>query len=171
MTTIHSAQGALFDSADLLPLGLAFEPAFIGVDEEQALIAMAATLPLHEARYKEYTARRRVYAYGSRFDFEEYKLQPTAIGELPPALIKAAPSDEQSAEIRVDGRVYQVQSLPLTGLAGQGTIAHVVMARPFDGVLSLFPGARLVFALTVFGALLLAATTYVSARRITQARI
>ena len=86
MTTIHSAQAALFDSAELLPAGLAFEPAFIGVDEEQALIALAATLPLHEARYKEYTARRRVYAYGSRFDFDEYKLQPAAIGELPPAL-------------------------------------------------------------------------------------
>jgi alkylated DNA repair dioxygenase AlkB len=86
VVTIHSAQGALFDSAGLLPPGLAFEPAFIGVDEEQALIALAATLPLHEARYKEYTARRRVYAYGSRFDFDEYKLQPAAIGELPPVL-------------------------------------------------------------------------------------
>ncbi|HEX5060482.1 MAG TPA: protein kinase, partial [Kofleriaceae bacterium] len=94
-------------------------------------------------------------------------LDGTAIGELPPALIKAAPSNEESAEIRVDGRVYQVRSLPMTGLAAQGTIAHVVMARPLDGVLSLFPGARLVFALTAFGALLLAATTYVSARRIT----
>jgi len=98
-------------------------------------------------------------------------LDGTAIGELPSALIKAAPADEESAEIRVDGRVYQVQSLPMTGLAGQGTIAHVVMARPLDGVLSLFPGARLVFALTAFGCVLLAATTYLSARRITFARI
>jgi len=85
-TTIHSAQGALFGCADVLPPGLAVEPAFIDVAEEQALLALATTLPLHEARYKEYTARRRVYAYGSRFDFDEYKLQPAAIGELPAAL-------------------------------------------------------------------------------------
>jgi alkylated DNA repair dioxygenase AlkB len=86
MTTIHSAQGALFERDDLLPAGLAFEPAMISDDEERALLAVAAALPLREARYKTYTARRRVYAYGSRFDFDEYKLDPKAIGELPPPL-------------------------------------------------------------------------------------
>ena len=86
MTTISSAQGALFDASGLLPPGLAFEPAFIDVAEEQALIELAGALPLREAKYKQYTARRRVYAYGSRFDFEEYKLRPVAIGELPPPL-------------------------------------------------------------------------------------
>jgi Mn2+/Fe2+ NRAMP family transporter len=54
-------------------------------------------------------------------------LDGTAIGDVPPALVKAAPADEESAEIRVDGQLYQVQSLPMNGLAGQGTIAHVVM--------------------------------------------
>ena len=85
-TTIHSAQGALFEAADALPDGLAFAAEFIGVDEERALIDLAASLPLHEARYKQYTARRRVYAYGSRFDYDQYKLDPVAIGELPPPL-------------------------------------------------------------------------------------
>jgi len=85
-TTIHSAQCALFGGTDVLPQGLAGEAAFIDVAEEQALLELAAGLPLHEARYKEYTARRRVYAYGSRFDFDEYKLQPGKIGELPAAL-------------------------------------------------------------------------------------
>jgi hypothetical protein len=94
-------------------------------------------------------------------------LDGSAIGGLPRALIEAAPADEQSAEVRVDGGVYQVQTLPMSGLAGQGTIAHVVMARPLDGVLSLFPGARLVFAIATFGALLLAATTYATARKLT----
>jgi hypothetical protein len=98
-------------------------------------------------------------------------LDGTSIGELPPALIAAAPADEQSVEVRVDGRVYQVQSLPMMGLAGQGTIAHVVMARPLDGVLSLFPGARLVFTLTAMGALLLAATTFLNARHLANGRI
>jgi serine/threonine protein kinase len=95
-------------------------------------------------------------------------LDGTAIGDLPAQLLDVG---DDSAEVRVDGRVYQVQSLPMTGLAGQGTIAHVVMARPLDGVLSLFPGARLVFALTAIGALLLAATTYANARKLTKARI
>ena len=98
-------------------------------------------------------------------------LDGTAIGELPPALIAGAPADEQSTEVRASGRTYQVQSLPMMGLAGQGTIAHVVMARPLDGVLSLFPGARLVFALTAIGALLLSATTYLNARHLANARI
>ena len=86
MTTIHSAQGTLFTLADALPAGLTFAPAFISVDEERVLIALAASLPLHEARYKQYTARRRVYAYGSRFDYDECKLDPVAVGELPPPL-------------------------------------------------------------------------------------
>jgi hypothetical protein len=98
-------------------------------------------------------------------------LDGTSIGALPAALLAAAPADDESAEVRVDGRTYQVQSLPMTGLAEQGTIAHVVMARPLDGVLSLFPGARLVFALTAFAALLLAATTYANARKLTNATI
>ncbi len=98
-------------------------------------------------------------------------LDGTAIGELPSALVAAAPADDESAEVRVDGRTYQVQSLPMTGLAGQGTIAHVVMARPLDGVLALFPGARIVFAITALCALVLAAATSVRARQIQRARI
>ena len=94
----------------------------------------------------------------------------TAIGEVPPALIKAAPPGAM-AELRAGDRTYQVQSLPVAGLTGQGTIAHVVMARPLDGVLSLFPGARLVFAITTIIALALALTTFVRARQITLARI
>jgi serine/threonine protein kinase len=91
-------------------------------------------------------------------------LDGTAIGELPAALIAAAPADDESAEVAIDGRTYQVQSLPMLGLAGQGTIAHVVMARPLDGVLSLFPGARLVFAAAAMCALVIAVITYFRAR-------
>jgi serine/threonine protein kinase len=98
-------------------------------------------------------------------------LDGTSTGDLPPSLIKRWPEYGESPEVRIDGVLYQVQSLPMTGLAGQGTIAHVVMARRLDGVLSLFPGARLVFALTAIGALLLAATTYANARKLTNARI
>jgi alkylated DNA repair dioxygenase AlkB len=85
-TTIHTAQGSLFDPTEGLPHGLAYEAAFIDRDEERALIDVIAALPLREARYKEYTARRRVYAFGSRFDFDAYQLKPQPIGVLPAPL-------------------------------------------------------------------------------------
>jgi alkylated DNA repair dioxygenase AlkB len=85
-TTIHTAQGSLFDPTDGLPDGLAYEAAFVDRDDERALIDVIAALPLREARYKEYTARRRVYAFGSRFDFDAYQLKPQPIGVLPAPL-------------------------------------------------------------------------------------
>jgi alkylated DNA repair dioxygenase AlkB len=85
-TTIRTAQGSLFDPTAGLPHGLAYEGAFIERDEERALIDVIAALPLREARYKEYTARRRVYAFGSRFDFDAYQLKPQPIGVLPAPL-------------------------------------------------------------------------------------
>jgi alkylated DNA repair dioxygenase AlkB len=85
-TTIHTAQGSLFDPTDGLPHGLAYAREFIHRDEERALIDVIAALPLREARYKEYTARRRVYAFGSRFDFDAYQLKAQPIGVLPAPL-------------------------------------------------------------------------------------
>jgi alkylated DNA repair dioxygenase AlkB len=75
------SQGALFDDlpeplpADL-PEGLAYEPAFLSRDEEQALIAVIRSLPLQAAKYKEYTARRRVVSFGGSYDFDSNKLLP-----------------------------------------------------------------------------------------------
>jgi alkylated DNA repair dioxygenase AlkB len=85
-TTIHTAQGSLFDPTEGLPHGLAYEAAFIEREEERMLIDVIAALPLREARYKEYTARRRVYAFGARFDFDAYQLKPQPIGVLPAPL-------------------------------------------------------------------------------------
>jgi hypothetical protein len=49
-------------------------------------------------------------------------------------------------------------------------VGNVVMARQLDSVLvSLFPNARLVFALTMFGAMLVGITAAARARRITRA--
>ena len=84
--TIHTAQTQLFGTDDVLPPGLLFAPDFIAATEESALLDLAGNLPLQEARYKEYTARRRVFAYGSRFDFNEHRLRPREIGELPAPL-------------------------------------------------------------------------------------
>ncbi len=68
---LHTAQASLFDTADALPPGLVFAPDFIDPDAERVLLDLAAALPLHEALYKAYTARRRVFAYGTRLDRED----------------------------------------------------------------------------------------------------
>jgi hypothetical protein len=65
---------------------------------------------------------------------------------------------------------YEVQSFPVRGL-DEGEIARVVMARPVSAVLSLFPGARLVFALTMIVAILLAGYTAWRARMMTGATV
>jgi len=67
-----------------LPPGLEYRPDFITRDEEAALLETFAQLPLHEARYRQYTARRRVASYGSQYDFD--KLQLLAGQPLPDAL-------------------------------------------------------------------------------------
>jgi alkylated DNA repair dioxygenase AlkB len=68
--------GDLFGDAPPLPDGLVFDAAFLKPDEEAALLAWIATLPLHEAQYKEYTARRRVASFGSSYDFANNRLKP-----------------------------------------------------------------------------------------------
>jgi hypothetical protein len=75
------SQGALFDDLPEpvpknLPEGLAYEPEFLSRDEEQALIATIRALPLEAAKYKEYTARRRVASFGGSYDFDANKLLP-----------------------------------------------------------------------------------------------
>jgi len=103
------------------------------------------------------------------------------VGELPRELATSAPAGDDISEIvrrDFDGASYEVQSVPLklehdknhdARAEPDETIGHVVMARRIDGVLSLFPSARLVFALTMLGALLLACGTAVRARQITGA--
>lgn len=61
-------QSSLFPPC--LPDGLAYKADFITQSDEQALIRNIAALPLTEARYKEYTARRRTMSFGSSFDYD-----------------------------------------------------------------------------------------------------
>ncbi len=70
--------GDLFDGDAALPQGLVYRPELIGEDEERALLQEVAALPLHEARYKEYTARRRIVSYGSSYDFSANVLHAEA---------------------------------------------------------------------------------------------
>jgi alkylated DNA repair dioxygenase AlkB len=59
-----------------MPDGLRYEPDFITPEEEAALLAQIGRLPFEEAKYKAYTARRRIAVFGSAYDFETYQLGP-----------------------------------------------------------------------------------------------
>jgi len=93
----------------------------------------------------------------------------TAIGHVPTELIEVAVATAETAEAAVDGAMYQVLARPIRGFDNQ-IVGEVVMARRLDGVLlSLFPGARLVFALTMIGALAVALASALRMRQITRA--
>lgn len=49
---------------------------FVSADEEGALLAHLRALPLQEARYKDYTAKRRTVSYGFDYDFSRNRLDP-----------------------------------------------------------------------------------------------
>ena len=97
----------------------------------------------------------------------------TTIGDegMTHELVAAAPSSGAIMEVDDRGHAYQVQARAVPGLDGNGTIAHVVMARKLDGVLTLFPDARLVFVLAALGSLGIAIATALRARQIAGARV
>jgi len=57
---MSAAQAELFGPALALPEGFVYLEHFVDEAEERALLESIAALPLVEARYKEYTARRRI---------------------------------------------------------------------------------------------------------------
>ena len=69
------AQSDLFGSpAPLLPAGMRYEEEFLTREEEAALVARIAQLPLANMKYQQYTARRRVVSYGGQYDFSAQRL-------------------------------------------------------------------------------------------------
>ena len=73
-------QAELFGAAPpALPEGFVFEAQFLSAAEERALLDAIGRLPLEEAKYREYTARRRVAYFGHDYDFSKNRL-----GEAPP---------------------------------------------------------------------------------------
>ena len=71
-----SRQAELFPEGAELPSGLVYRPQFLSEAEEETLLAGIATLQLREARYKEYTAHRRVASFGAGYDFDANELTP-----------------------------------------------------------------------------------------------
>jgi alkylated DNA repair dioxygenase AlkB len=72
------------DELTELPIGMRFMPQFLSLAEEGALLALLGGLPLREAQYKAYTARRRVIGFGGQFDYDANELKPGA--PIPDAL-------------------------------------------------------------------------------------
>ena len=81
MSAAHAGQGDLFGADDGagMPAGLAYAPAFLEAAEESRLLAGIATLELREAKYKEYTARRRVASFGAGYVFDANELVPAPV--------------------------------------------------------------------------------------------
>ena len=69
-------QAELFQEASELPSGLVYVPQFLSADEEAQALACIAALELREARYKEYTANRRIASFGAGYDFDTNELTP-----------------------------------------------------------------------------------------------
>jgi len=69
-------QRDLFDAAPALPEGFVYEREFITRDDEASLLAAISGLPLAEAQYKEFKARRRTVSYGGQYDFSAGRLEP-----------------------------------------------------------------------------------------------
>ena len=73
-------QAELFGAAaPALPEGFVYQPEFLSAEEERALLAEIARLPLEQAKFKEYTARRRIAYFGHDYDFSANRL-----GDAPP---------------------------------------------------------------------------------------
>ena len=51
------------------PRGMAYREALLAPPEEAQLLSVLGALPFQEARYKQYTAKRRTVSYGSSYDF------------------------------------------------------------------------------------------------------
>jgi alkylated DNA repair dioxygenase AlkB len=74
-------QGQLFPTLQRLPAGFVYQPQFIARDAEAELLAEIANLPFQEAKYKEYTAKRRIVSYGGSYNFSSNELVPA--GPIP----------------------------------------------------------------------------------------
>lgn len=68
------------------PAGFRYADGFLSPADELALLAELARLPFANARYKEWTANRRVVSYGGRYDFDANELTPAS--PVPPFLVE-----------------------------------------------------------------------------------
>ena len=111
---VASDQLALFadpasSSAPSLPAGWSYRADFLDAGEEAVLLDAIAAMALHEARYKGYTARRRVAHFGFAYDYDDNRLLPSAPlpASLQPLREKAAAWIGEPAEAFVSALVAE----------------------------------------------------------------
>jgi alkylated DNA repair dioxygenase AlkB len=68
-------QPSLFADARPTPGGLAYRADFLTADEERALIARIAELPLEPFQFGVFAGKRRVVYFGARYDFTHQRLE------------------------------------------------------------------------------------------------
>ena len=85
MTAQLTASEDLFGASPAWPAGLRYLPEFVSIEQEQQLLAAISRIPMQEAQYYEYTAKRRIASYGSSYDFAARQLRDAA--PLPDFLI------------------------------------------------------------------------------------
>jgi len=86
---MHDQSGLFSETSHDGPRGLRFVPDFLSRAEADALLELVATLTLAEARYKDYTAKRRVASFGGQFDYTAMQLKEgPAIPEMFTPLIE-----------------------------------------------------------------------------------
>ena len=78
------SQQELFGARSDLPPGFTYAPQFLGADEEAQLLRMVRALPFEAAQYRQWQARRRIVAFGARYDFAHRAL--LAAPPIPPFL-------------------------------------------------------------------------------------
>jgi alkylated DNA repair dioxygenase AlkB len=72
---MHDQSGLFSETSHDGPPGLRFVPGFLSQGEAEELLDLVATLTLAEARYKDYTAKRRVASFGGQFDYTALQLK------------------------------------------------------------------------------------------------
>lgn len=84
------AQASLFPL--VLPEGLTYRADFIDRNEERVLLEHIRELPLREAQYRQYTARRRTVNFGFSYDFQHHQANtaPPIPEFLAPLRVRAA---------------------------------------------------------------------------------
>ena len=108
-------QSELFDAEEAavsIP-GLHYEPEFLTPGEETCLLDVIRSMPLRAAKYKEYTARRRVLSFGGSYEFNLNKLEP------------GIPLDGRLLPLRK--RVAEWMGMP------SGALTHVLVAEYAPG--------------------------------------
>lgn len=123
------SQADLFSVQQDLPSGLLYHPDFITPDEERELICHIKQLPFREARFRQYTARRRLVRFGEGATLESESDQETDFlrAEFPPFL--------RDVRARVIARSGLSLGMFGARLLRPACNRHFLGQRRFDGVL------------------------------------